>query len=596
MHWVVRTALASALVAAFAQGSAQAAAVDSGALKGCEWRPAEEKGPPGRSALFCPNRHNGWRRINSEGLTPQTEAAAAAGDTHAMAIFGWTLIRLQRGQWDAGESLLQKASDRGDTLALRGMALVAATEAMKAEPTSGVIHLDAGRGAEIDYYRRAADKGDAEAMRMLWLTLKMRRETDAESKVWLRKAAEAGNAEAMIDLANQLTDREGKTGDPVDAAKWLTRAADAGDRKAMNMLSSALASGSHGLAKDAEQAKAWRAKAEAATFETMLDEVKRDGLDLEPSRFGHRQGVGSGLGDAYFYGHYGLAKNVAEGMRWYTLAADHGDEQAAFSLERLYRDGAPGVVADKALADKWEVRGKALRVEDLIAGAEDGDVGQMKQLATLYLLGHDEQDYLTAPKNPAEGLRLLKDARKADPNDAEIPMMLAAVVKAGVAGPVDPAEAQRLQAEAAKQDPVQFGPVDDLIAHADQQEAFALVILAKRLFEAGRKDEGVFWYYVGQLRGRMEASTNETAAQAYGAVFASIGPMFNEYAAGDLEKLEGTIDNVLAWEVAHPPAGVAKEVREKQRRGLADLRTYFLANKAKVRAERTKNGLPNSPN
>lgn len=46
---------------------------------------------------------------------------------------------------------------------------------------------------------------------------------------------------------------------------------------------------------------------------------------------------------------------------------------------------------------------------------------------------------------------------------------------------------------------------------------------------------------------------NRDAAVAYGAVFASVGPMFNEYAGADIANYTGMMDRVLALGMTHIP-------------------------------------------
>jgi hypothetical protein len=136
--------------------------------------------------------------------------------------------------------------------------------------------------------------------------------------------------------------------------------------------------------------------------------------------------------------------------------------------------------------------------------------------------------------------------------------------------------------------------LNTLVERADGLPTEEILELSVQLFNTGRRDEGVFWYYVAQLRGRMEMATNRDAEVAYGAVFASTGPMFNEYAGADISKYTATMDRVLAWDDAHPMPGVSAELRDKTRAGLSSLRDNIRAHAEDMRTTRAGNGLPNS--
>lgn len=597
----VSAALVGLSHTAFAQPPALDASPD---FPGCEWRLAEEHGAAGRSALFCKSQFGSWQRVNIEGLAPGIVAKAAGGDVHAMAILGAAYHhRSVRGPED-GKALLERAAQKGDASAMRelgylhgaagSMLRIVPAGATKAEIDDLERQRQANEDQAMSYYKQAAALGDTASMRMLALHFDQKAPGDALN--WTRRGAEAGDPEAMVDLAYRLVDHEGKTGDPVAADKWLRAAAAASDIHAMYVLSSNYQSGSMGVKADKAQAALWEARADAAYVEDLKDRIKRDGLDLDPSTFGRTEGPGSELGEIYLEGRRGVTKDPAEGLRWLELAADHGDEQAALTLASTFTDGGrAGVPPDPAKAAKWEAVAKALEIKSLVAGAEQGNVDMMKQLAKLYLDGRDSQEtpYLTVQKDAARGVTWLRKASAAAPDDPEVMMNLAAVYREGVGVDKDAEAARGWQAKAAAIDPVRFGDLDAVIATLDQQEPFAAIMVVGRLGEAGRPDEAVFWYYVGQLRGRMQAETDSTAAQAYGAVFASIGPGMNEYAMGNIAKFVAMVDRVLAWDEAHPLAGVSPSTRARQRKGLEDLKAYVLKNQDKIRRERKKNGLPN---
>lgn len=92
----------------------------------------------------------------------------------------------------------------------------------------------------------------------------------------------------------------------------------------------------------------------------------------------------------------------------------------------------------------------------------------------------------------------------------------------------------------------------------------ALYILAQRLFESGRKDEAVFWFYVGQLRYRFYFQANpKIDPTGDPALFSSlsevIGRPINRYAFQDRPKLVSTLKRVGEWDERNPNGFTSKE-------------------------------------
>ncbi len=136
----------------------------------------------------------------------------------------------------------------------------------------------------------------------------------------------------------------------------------------------------------------------------------------------------------------------------------------------------------------------------------------------------------------------------------------------------------------------------------ENQHPSTYYILAQKLFESGKKDEAVFWFYAGQLRYRFHLLANpklETSGDP--ALFASfsevIGRPINEYAFGDLKALETTIDKVLTWDEETRNGFTSTKAHHaewvKTRDGLNELRNYVIQNGDSIRAQRKANGLPN---
>ena len=91
----------------------------------------------------------------------------------------------------------------------------------------------------------------------------------------------------------------------------------------------------------------------------------------------------------------------------------------------------------------------------------------------------------------------------------------------------------------------------------ENQHPSTYYILAQKLFETGKKDDAVFWFYAGQLRYRFYLMANpKLEPSGDPALFASlsevVGRPINEYAFGDLKALPATLDKVLAWDEKTP--------------------------------------------
>jgi hypothetical protein len=81
-----------------------------------------------------------------------------------------------------------------------------------------------------------------------------------------------------------------------------------------------------------------------------------------------------------------------------------------------------------------------------------------------------------------------------------------------------------------------------------------LYVLSSVLFEQGKKDDAVFWFYAGQLRGRIDANicADKTAASAIAALNQQFGPAINKYSFQNLSLLTNTVERVLVWEEKTP--------------------------------------------
>lgn len=142
---------------------------------------------------------------------------------------------------------------------------------------------------------------------------------------------------------------------------------------------------------------------------------------------------------------------------------------------------------------------------------------------------------------------------------------------------------------------------EQIIAGAETIHPAGLYVLASKLMAAGRKDEAVRWFYIGQLRYRFHLMTEPPNAAdehpLFGALSETVGRPVNEYAFGDIDGAAAGIDAALAWDAAHPNGTTSKDSYPEQlaqvREGLEKLRDDMLARKGEIRETRTRNGLEN---
>jgi hypothetical protein len=140
--------------------------------------------------------------------------------------------------------------------------------------------------------------------------------------------------------------------------------------------------------------------------------------------------------------------------------------------------------------------------------------------------------------------------------------------------------------------------IEALAANIEHQHAVAALELAKHLWEAGRKDDAVFFFYLGQLRFRAHLLANPNADPSgeralYDALMSAMGPPINQYAFGDIPALLATIDRVIVWDDGHADDYAPLKAREDIKAGLKKMRDDVVARQDEIRRTRSENGLPN---
>jgi TPR repeat protein len=142
---------------------------------------------------------------------------------------------------------------------------------------------------------------------------------DVARDLWL-KAAEQGNARAMLALGTLYRTGQGVQKDLKQAAVYYRRGADAGDAEAAHNLASMYIDGD-GVPKDMNAAKTWYTKA------------AERGFLLSQRQLGAMAAVD---------------KDYSTAVKWWSLAAGRGDPESQYQLGMLYLFGRGTAQDDRA--------------------------------------------------------------------------------------------------------------------------------------------------------------------------------------------------------------------------------------------------------
>jgi TPR repeat protein len=262
-----------------------------------------------------------------------------------------------------------------------------------------------------------------------------RPESDADHVLRLRKGAEAGSPDDMVDLALALLDGKKVRRDAAEAFRWLTRAAEAGNARGMGSLGVRYLRGD-GVDQDLALGARWLEKAaQSGDPDSMvnLGALLVDGVGLEKDAvagvewFRKAASLGSGrgmtaLGVAYGLGH-GVLPDGAEALRWLRKGAATGDPESMAQLGVALRDGVGGV-RDEREAIGW-----------IRKAAAGGWPPAMSDLGIMLSEGRG------TAKDRAEAVRWFRSA--ANVGDAAGMFNLAVSLSGGIGVEQDDAEAYR---------------------------------------------------------------------------------------------------------------------------------------------------------
>lgn len=203
---------------------------------------------------------------------------------------------------------------------------------------------------------------------------------DVQATQWFKRAAELGNPDGAYHYGYMRMYGHGIAADATDAVSWYKRAAVGGSARGELSYASALISG-NGIARN-----------EALAVPMMKSLVVRNmQLSSDPD-IKEAQALMAGLlGDFYRSG-TGVAKDMAETVRWYSLAAERGDRFAARDLAQMYYEGN-GVSKDFKQFLAWTAK-----------AAELGHPEAQANLGLMLVQGKD------LPKDVPTGVKLVQDA------------------------------------------------------------------------------------------------------------------------------------------------------------------------------------------
>lgn len=236
----------------------------------------------------------------------------------------WLKLAVSLYESQAGEELdeLVKAEPKlADVEAIPDRSVVAAAFAAKpAPPPAPVSPYGENLPAETLALIAKAEAGDALAERglasgLVWGSggLTVNRVKAAE---WYRKSADRGNAESMNELAGLYAGSKGTdaafAANPEEALRWFKKAAEGGHTGAAMHLGAAYDRGTDGVT--VNQAESFKWYLAAATHGSEYGECS--------------------VGICYLAGS-GVAADRAEGIKWLQKSAAHGNSYAKQQLERL---------------------------------------------------------------------------------------------------------------------------------------------------------------------------------------------------------------------------------------------------------------------
>ena len=215
----------------------------------------------------------------------------------------------------------------------------------------------------IAYCEKAAEQGDTEAKRLLFVILDERKLFE-EAFQWIEELAKNGDMQAQYELGIYYYKGKGVAQDLTTAASWFQASAEQEYAPAQNNLGDCYKNGT-GVEKDEASAVALYIKAAEqgnAVAQNNLGNCYENGYGVEANERkafewyekAAIQGYAvaqNEIGDCYYFG-YGVEADEKTAFEWHEKSAIQGYAEAQNNLGSCYENGY-GVEADEKTALEW---------------------------------------------------------------------------------------------------------------------------------------------------------------------------------------------------------------------------------------------------
>ena len=281
--------------------------------------------PDAARAATPPARANALPPSLDEAIERDASADAVEGRSAAQSAMARALRAAVLEDWDSALTYAETAAAGGEAQG----ALLAGHVMLHGLSARGVDEV-----AAVRWFRRAAERGDADALVILSrLAAAGRGGLNAfDQRGFLSRAADTGDARAAHEYGLYLME-DGDPGDAAAALDWLRLAAESGRVESWTDYAYALGDWVHGPG-DLTAARAW--------YERAGENGSGFGALMAASM--HLAGEGEGA-------------DPALGASLMQAAAEIGQPAAMGQLALLLYQGAPGFPADPARAADWARRG-----------------------------------------------------------------------------------------------------------------------------------------------------------------------------------------------------------------------------------------------
>lgn len=203
---------------------------------------------------------------------------AEGGSTDGKAILGFTYAYGNLGvnpNITKGEQLIKESIEEGSSLGMRYMGHLYSDKKIISDDGNGNA-LNA-----INWYRKAAEAGNVDAMNDLGYQMMdlyyWDNEKQTEAMQWFQRAAEQGNVDAMVYLGYYYEKGKGVKKSMDKAFEWLLKAAEAGDALGQYDVAICYEYGT-GTKKDRDKAIEWYKKSADQGYEDAQKALKRLGV------------------------------------------------------------------------------------------------------------------------------------------------------------------------------------------------------------------------------------------------------------------------------------------------------------------------------